>query len=234
MLTIPPALKARLSANPNHSFNNELCWLWKHGQTPDGYGQVTIDRKGLKVHRLVYSLFKGNIPNGHQLDHLCGVKHCCNPNHLEPVTPKENTRRWRSTVNHHPGATKSAQRRLEQTQCIHGHRLDSANTLIHADGRRDCKTCKAIRCAAAYDKRQTKNPTGQLSKRTELRVRCAKLARLARKHISTTLEQRYQYLLKRYGREEKVVFIAQELNVTPATIYDSLRRAIAWAEKFEK
>lgn len=77
------------------------CWEWEGGTNLQGYGQVSAP--GVKsaqstgriipVHRLAYRLFKGPIPRGMEIDHLCRNRLCCNPSHLEAVTRTENIRR---------------------------------------------------------------------------------------------------------------------------------------------
>ena len=77
------------------------CWLWTGAIASNGYGMVQIgtSRAGSQIaraHRVVYEVFKGEIPEGLVLDHLCRIKHCVRPDHLEPVTQAENLRRARS------------------------------------------------------------------------------------------------------------------------------------------
>ena len=72
------------------------CWLWTGALTAAGYGQIgTGGRRDPKVyaHRYVYELLVGPIPEGLHIDHLCRVRKCVNPAHLEPVTQGENNRR---------------------------------------------------------------------------------------------------------------------------------------------
>lgn len=73
----------------------ETCWLWTGAKSHNGYAHVWVpDRKtSVRAHRLMYELFIGPIHEGLTLDHLCGVRHCVNPAHLEPVTRAENARR---------------------------------------------------------------------------------------------------------------------------------------------
>lgn len=69
------------------------CWEWTGsiGRTPNsGYGKVRWDGRSQRAHRVIYELLVGKIPEGLQLDHLCRVRHCVNPDHLEPVTQREN------------------------------------------------------------------------------------------------------------------------------------------------
>lgn len=69
------------------------CWIWGRHITTDGYGQMYVDNRLVMAHRHYYEKAKGSIPRGLQLDHLCRVRACMNPDHLEPVTNAENVRR---------------------------------------------------------------------------------------------------------------------------------------------
>ena len=68
------------------------CWIW-NGCVRNGYGLFRYKEKVIGAHRFSYELLRGPIPKGLQLDHLCRVRNCVNPNHLEPVTQAENLRR---------------------------------------------------------------------------------------------------------------------------------------------
>lgn len=75
------------------------CWLWSGEINSSGYGRISQGNNhcGARVrylaHRVSYELHKGAIPKGMDLDHLCRVRLCVNPAHLEPVTRSENNRR---------------------------------------------------------------------------------------------------------------------------------------------
>jgi hypothetical protein len=66
------------------------CWPWKYMISGDGYGRLTFKKKDLIAHRVAYTITKGVIPDGMQINHICCSRSCCNPNHLEVVTCKEN------------------------------------------------------------------------------------------------------------------------------------------------
>lgn len=72
------------------------CWLWNLRVGTAGYGMLGVMGKTYLAHRWHYEQAKGPIPEGLKLDHLCHQKTCVNPDHLEPVTVRENTRRGRS------------------------------------------------------------------------------------------------------------------------------------------
>lgn len=69
------------------------CLVWQAGKTTGGYGETWDGRRVLYAHRLAYERAHGPIPKGLQIDHLCRVRSCCNPEHLEAVTVAVNVRR---------------------------------------------------------------------------------------------------------------------------------------------
>jgi hypothetical protein len=79
---------------------NTGCWLWLGSDSGNGYGKVSIDGKDMMVHRVVYELLVGPIPDGLVLDHIprCRCRRCCNPDHLEPVTIQVNTHRGKAVL----------------------------------------------------------------------------------------------------------------------------------------
>ena len=82
--------------------NDEGCLIWKKAHDKQGYGVTTIDGKYYAVHILAYEVWIGDIPEGFQIDHLCFIRDCIEPTHLEAVTPKENNRRKNARITHCP------------------------------------------------------------------------------------------------------------------------------------
>lgn len=82
---IPPQLMAKVQVT-------DSCWIYR-GSILGGYGRTTWGGKAYKAHRFFYQVLRGPIPDGFSLDHLCTDRACVNPDHLEPVTSRENTRR---------------------------------------------------------------------------------------------------------------------------------------------
>lgn len=109
------------------------CWLWTGYKQPKGYG--TFKRNGTMqlAHRAAYELLRGEIPAGLQLDHLCRNRSCVNPDHLEPVTNRENCAR-------------SPIHKMNRTQCPQGHAYTPENTYINpANHGRVCRTCQCVK-----------------------------------------------------------------------------------------
>ncbi len=71
----------------------KTCWLWVSKRGTDSYGTFSFDGQSRPAHRVSYEIFKGKIPDGLHIDHLCSVRSCVNPEHLEAVTCTENVRR---------------------------------------------------------------------------------------------------------------------------------------------
>ncbi len=103
------------------------CWLWlgpnrNYNHAGKDYGCLTYKNKTYTAHRFIYELVVEKIPTGMELDHICCVKLCVNPDHLQIVTHRENI-----------------QAKFDD-YCIRGHKLD----YVRPDGRRGCRTCRNI------------------------------------------------------------------------------------------
>lgn len=115
----------------------ETCWLWTGRLPRSGYGTLSISGKNVQAHRFAYELIVGPIPAGLQLDHLCRVRHCVNPAHLEPVTPRVNVLRGIC-----PAALAA-----RRSHCQRGHEFTPENTYMTPNGRRQCRACILRRVA---------------------------------------------------------------------------------------
>lgn len=78
------------------------CWLWLGARQSRGYGQLDVGGRRVQAHRFAYELLVGPIAADLTIDHLCNVKACVNPAHLEPVTRAENSRRGAGPRNPSP------------------------------------------------------------------------------------------------------------------------------------
>jgi hypothetical protein len=138
------------------------CWIWT-GTINLGYGTFQAGGKSLRAHRVAWVLVhRRPIPDGLSLDHICRVRSCVNPDHLEPVTTRINVLRG-------IGVTAINARK---THCRRGHPLELGN-LFYVRGMRQCVKCEAIRARRKYDNRVkagrclrcSKNPRAAHSRR---------------------------------------------------------------------
>ncbi|MFC8490724.1 HNH endonuclease signature motif containing protein [Streptomyces sp. NPDC057235] len=129
-------------------------WLWTGAINPNGYGYFSLGGragKSVTAHRAAHVLFIGPIPEGAVVDHLCRVKRCVNPAHLEAVTQKENMRRGNASI---AVALSNRRRGEEMTHCRKGHEYTVENTKYEArkGNRRPSRRC--IECQKAGYRRR--------------------------------------------------------------------------------
>ena len=118
------------------------CWLWVSSTHPTlGYAMLRYKSQTLLAHRVSYELHNGSIPDGKVIDHLCRVRCCVNPSHLEAVSQKTNVHRGFSVTKFHG----------IKTHCAAGHSFDIVNTYIRPD--RTGRGCRICRQAALNKKR---------------------------------------------------------------------------------
>ena len=111
------------------------CWLCSAYCDPDGYGRMQRAGRSQAAHRAAYELLVGPIPEGLTLDHLCRMRDCCNPAHLEPVPLGVNTLR---------SPTCFSAINARKTHCSEGHPFSGDNLYINpASGQRTCRACTA-------------------------------------------------------------------------------------------
>ena len=152
------------------------CWVWLGAKGHGGYGVVGAYGRQWKVHRLVLLLTQGLVvPEGKQVDHLCRNRACCNPSHLELVTPRENTRRSLNPAAAH----------ARQTHCHRGHEYTPENTYVRNGGfGRNCRECKRI-------------VNRELDARPERKARQAELARQPKRKARQAQSDKARYERRR-------------------------------------
>lgn len=110
----------------------ETCWLWTAATRGTGYGAFSLNGRPQGAHRVAYEWEHGPVPDGLDLDHLCRVRNCVRPSHLEPVTRGVNLLRGETLL------AKAA----ATTHCPQGHAYDAENTRYDMRGHRFCRRCK--------------------------------------------------------------------------------------------
>lgn len=134
------------------------CWEWTAYKLPTGYGRFRVggaDKNGghiVMAHRWAYEVLVGQILEGLVLDHLCRNPGCVNPNHLEPVTDRENLRRGMGWSG----------RNARKTHCPEGHEYTDENTHRDSIDRRKCRICDAARHRQARARKRLERVTNHL------------------------------------------------------------------------
>lgn len=120
----------------------EGCWFWTGAIAKvTGYGRF----EGWGAHQHAYALGVGPIPEGKVVDHLCNIRHCVRPSHLQAKTQRENT--LRSEIA--PAAVNA-----RKTECVNGHKLEGGNVYCppKRPGQRHCKKCQRERGRVRSDR----------------------------------------------------------------------------------
>lgn len=107
------------------------CWLWQAPLDKDGYGVFYLRRRPRRAHRVGWYMLRGEIPAGMVINHVCGNRHCVNPQHLEMVTVRENALKDSRSL----GALNA-----RKMHCPEGHNYDRVYS-----GQRYCSTCEATK-----------------------------------------------------------------------------------------
>lgn len=148
MIKFPPNLRERIESKfipePNSG-----CFIWVGALSELGYAMLSIStenkarrQKQFRAHRLYYELERGPIPEGLVLDHLCRVRCCVNPYHLEPVTSGENVSRGGRSL---------------LTVCPQGHPYSGRNLIITKSGDRKCRECDRARASRYHHANKEKS-----------------------------------------------------------------------------
>jgi len=110
------------------------CWFWVRSVKNSGYGVMHFRQRSWQAHRAYYTM-----------DHLCKVRRCVNPDHLEAVTQRVNTLRSPRDV---------------KTHCINGHEYTPENSWFTKNGWRECRTCRAANMERWHAKHPKKDMNG--------------------------------------------------------------------------
>ncbi len=137
-MTLPPNFANKVMTSTG-------CKVWIGAVNSLGYGIVQIDGERVLAHRLSYEAERGPIPEGMVLDHLCRVRNCVNPDHLEPVTHAENGRRGRSAASLQVGDV-----------CQNGHTIAEGGLYVRASGKTECRKCRSVPRSPQGRRRQTR------------------------------------------------------------------------------
>jgi hypothetical protein len=129
------------------------CWIWQGGHDRNGYSWVNRAEHRGCAHVMYYKRAHGPVPPGMELDHLCRVRNCVNPDHLEVLTRAENINRGYSP----PAVNK------RKTHCKHGHEFTPENTywLPSRPGQRHCRACQKRLLREYWERRRAKQSADQ-------------------------------------------------------------------------
>ena len=106
---------------------NTGCWLWIGGLKPDGYARFNTRKTG---HQMSFEHWIGKVPEGKEIDHICNMRCCVNPKHLQAITHKENIAK--------SGAWEFNRKK---TNCPKGHPYSGDNLYVLGTNRQ-CKICR--------------------------------------------------------------------------------------------
>ena len=112
---------------------NTGCWLCVSSNNKFGYARIRVSDRLIGAHRISYQITRGSIPDGFEIDHLCRVTCCVNPDHLEAVTQEENKRRQALAIETANGF-----------RCKSGHLRIGEGIYHHPRGERRCRECARI------------------------------------------------------------------------------------------
>ena len=125
---------SKIRIDPSITFNGTPCWLWTARIGYDGYGYFSFEGRDHTAQRISHGMFINRVAPDREVDHLCRVRECANPVHLEDVPPRINKLRGNSPIG----------KKSRQTHCIYGHEFTADNTyirMIKGNPHRYCRQC---------------------------------------------------------------------------------------------
>ena len=140
------------------------CLIWP-GAVDRGYGRVWVDGKAKRVHRVVWELTHGPIPEGLTVDHLCRIRACCNTEHMELVSIEENLERakpyrmpplWKKSRSRPPRERPRKTSLIRGVQCKKGHPYTEGSFSIEPGGTRRCLICRKASRSARTERDRAK------------------------------------------------------------------------------
>jgi len=129
------------------------CWEWPGADNGTGYCQVWFEDRARYVHRLSYEMFRGPIPAGLEIDHLCRNRRCVNPEHLEAVPRSVNVTRAMPF-------RRRAGLSGRKTHCPAGHPYAGDNLYVPPSGEYRCRECSRTKWRELYHRRKQSTVQG--------------------------------------------------------------------------
>lgn len=127
-------LHKRINISECNYYKGTPCWEWQGYAYPGhNYGYFNNKRVKYYCHIEMYKLYISENIEGLDIDHLCRNTLCCNPNHLEAVSHRENVLRGKQGI--------------LKTHCANGHEFNTVTTGYQGNykNNRYCKVCHANR-----------------------------------------------------------------------------------------
>jgi len=148
-------MKYRMKLSTEDNFWDKVlfttdCWKWLASKTKTGYGRFRSGKECIPSHRFSFELYKGKVPEGLEINHICNNTSCVNPSHLEAITHQENCLK---------GDVGNNNQNSRKTHCQKGHPITGDNLYMLPDGRRQCVICKREWRRIQYQKDKKRGTT---------------------------------------------------------------------------